>query len=240
MKSHLRKFPGWHRLVLDYLDEDEAAAWGGESQHQSVAPFLSLSPDFTDLLQGFTKKKRYKIRAAIAAAESAGASFHVATNPREQQEYLEMLFCLHALRSDEIGRESSLAGEAALHLHRDLVRHSAAVRLFALVLKGRPLAILYGFLHYRRFAYYQVAHDPAFASLSPGSVLLSRVIEWCCQHDLQEIDFLQGDESYKFRWACGQRELKRTMITSGRPAARFASCVDGAIKSVRSRLGGAA
>ena len=240
IKDYITNMPGWHRLVLDFLDAGEASAWGGRSQAQGMAPFLTLPSDFEALLQQFRKKTRYKVRAAISAAEEAGASFCVASEPREGIAFLEQLFRLHALRSTQVGRDSSLAGNAIFALHSHLVGNSPAARLFALVVNGRPAAVLYGFLHLGRFAYYQVAHDPDFASLGPGTVLLSRVIEWCCRNGVEEFDFLQGDEDYKFRWSSGRRELSRVTISSDRTAAQIADWVDGMLDAARSRLRGAA
>ena len=236
IRRFLLAFPGWQALILDFLVPEEAALWGGEARAQSAAPFLSLPPRYDELLQSFAKKKRYKIRAAAAAAADAGMTFRVAGSNDEKLLWIDALFTLHDSRSEVVGRKSTLTGTSVRTLHHALVTHSAAPRLFALIMADRPVAVIYGFLHEDRFAYYQVAHDPAWSELGPGSVLLSHVIEWCCRNGVKEFDLLQGRSEYKLRWASGRRDLVRVAIAADRPAAKLVAFIERTLRSAQTFL----
>jgi GNAT superfamily N-acetyltransferase len=236
IRRFLLALPGWHALVLDFLVPEEAALWGGEARAQSTAPFLLLPPRYDELLQSFAKKKRYKIRAAAAAAADAGMTFGVAQSIDEKRLWLDALFTLHDSRTEVIGRKSTLAGDSVRTLHQALVTQSAAPHLFALNMADRPIAVIYGFLHEDRFAYYQVAHDPAWSELGPGAVLLSHVIEWCCNNGVREFDLLQGRSEYKLRWASGRRDLVRVAIAADRPGAKLIAFIERTLRSVQTIL----
>jgi len=47
---------------------------------------------------------------------------------------------------------------------------------------------------------------------SPGWVLLGHVIEWCCQNNRHEFDFMRGDEEYKYRFGAENAHVMRALI----------------------------
>jgi CelD/BcsL family acetyltransferase involved in cellulose biosynthesis len=60
--------------------------------------------------------------------------------------------------------------------------------------------------NYRGVIYYWiVAFDPDFANTSPGKVLIKYLLENSFQQGQTELDFMLGDESYKFRWSTDKR-----------------------------------
>ncbi|HEU4752637.1 MAG TPA: GNAT family N-acetyltransferase, partial [Armatimonadota bacterium] len=73
---------------------------------------------------------------------------------------------------------------------------------------GRAIAFLLNFLTDRKVWYYQGAYDEEYRKQYPGMVLHYRAIERAWQEGIREYDFLSGDESYKFDWTNGTRELR--------------------------------
>src|SRR6185437_14045866 len=82
---------------------------------------------------------------------------------------------------------------------------SGQVRVYLLRTPAAVLAALYGFQVEHRFLYFQSGFDPAMAEVSPGTVLLSAVIEDCIRRGLRRFEFLRGDERYKSRWTTERR-----------------------------------
>jgi CelD/BcsL family acetyltransferase involved in cellulose biosynthesis len=83
-----------------------------------------------------------------------------------------------------------------------------AARVYLWRTPGAVVAALYGLEAgppgARRFLYFQSGLDPELGHLSPGTILLSSVIEDCIARGLQRFEFLRGDESYKRRWTTEQ------------------------------------
>jgi CelD/BcsL family acetyltransferase involved in cellulose biosynthesis len=175
--AYMRGQREWDRLILDYVLEDEARFWTERCVPRSVAPYLDLPSKFDEILSEFDRKKRYKIRRKIRVAKDAGFDLHIASDSSEKTTLLQEMFTLHARRSEETGRKSSIAAEDVVRLHMHLVKGSVHPMLFSLQMQEKVIAVIYGFQYHKRFFFYQITHNPDFAHLRPGSVLLTHVIE---------------------------------------------------------------
>lgn len=212
LTGYLRNESRWDRLILDFLLPEEAARWPGKVRQQSKAPYLRLPQTIDTLLADFTGKKRYKLRTKLGRAEKAGLVFTVADTADEKRRYLDALFRVHAARSADIDRDSSIGRQEVHALHARLAETCEEAMLFALQAEGRIVAALYGFLVQRRFSFFQIAHDPHFDELRPGTVILYRTIAHLCTAGASEFNFLQGDERYKYEWTPDSRALVRAEV----------------------------
>ena len=91
------------------------------------------------------------------------------------------------------------------------------LRLWFLELDGRAVATWYGWRLGERYAFYNAGFDPELSKLSPGLVLLAKVIESAFAEGARGFDFLLGDESYKSRFADGARSVVDTTLAPGFP-----------------------
>jgi CelD/BcsL family acetyltransferase involved in cellulose biosynthesis len=213
LQKYLRDTSNWDRLFLDWVLEDELTDWRLTGKVLSEAPFKMLPRDFSELLKQFKKKKRYNLRAMAKKIIDAGGEFVASADTNSNIFHLEKLFLLHAKRAAEKSLDSSFLRPRVQSLHRTLT-FSDRVRFYGLKLNDKIIAVIYGFEFCNRFFYYQVAHDPAFGYLSPGSVLLYFVIESCCSRGVAEFNFLQGNETYKSIWTTDSRILYRCVLNS--------------------------
>lgn len=216
IRKYLETWRGWDRLILDNFLEGESVLWSGASIRQSVAPYLLLPCSFEELLASFPGKKRYKVRSKISKAKDFGLELRFANTPEERIQFLGALFHLHGLRSDAISRNSSIRASEVQELHRDLVASDPRARLQALKKDERFVAVLYGFEEQETFHFYQIAHDPEFEAIRPGTVLLSHSIDAACKSRVKEFNFLQGDEPYKFEWTNAVRMLMQVELSAPR------------------------
>ena len=83
-----------------------------------------------------------------------------------------------------------------------------------------------------RYSFYNGGFDPSHSKLSPGMVLLARVLESAFEEGAQIFDFLLGDESYKSRFADETREVHD--LTLARSLPHPASLVTGLEFGMRS------
>ena len=51
------------------------------------------------------------------------------------------------------------------------------------------------------------AYDPAFDRASPGTLVMVEYLTWAFDHGMTEVDFLCGEEQYKFKFATAQTNL---------------------------------
>lgn len=209
---YLRSESRWDRLILDFVLPEEAGQWPGKAQQQSQSPYISLPENMEALLAGFRREKRYKLRTKVKRAAEAGLTFTLADTAAEKRRYLDALFQLHGARSSEINRDSSIRHQDVQSLHARLAESCEEALLFALQAEDRFVAVLYGFLSNRRFSFFQIAHDPQFSRLSPGLVILCRIMAHLCETGASEFNFLQGDEAYKYEWTAEVRPLMQVEV----------------------------
>jgi CelD/BcsL family acetyltransferase involved in cellulose biosynthesis len=82
--------------------------------------------------------------------------------------------------------------------------------LHAMLLNDQVVAASFAMLHGERLYFYLCDFDPAYATISPGTMLTAHVIEQAANEGAKFFDFLQGDEQYKFaKWGAQPRPTYR-------------------------------
>lgn len=101
-------------------------------------------------------------------------------------------------------REASRIGfsikDAAL---LDVLKTEAAgshLRVYTLYLGSKPCAFWIGAVYQRTFFSDFLGYDPGYSHYSPGTYLLSQIMEELCSEGVDEIDFGFSDEEYKKRF----------------------------------------
>jgi CelD/BcsL family acetyltransferase involved in cellulose biosynthesis len=75
----------------------------------------------------------------------------------------------------------------------------APTRLFILTCNGRMVALSFNFVYRQKMEAYFTAYDPAFERASPGTILIVDYAQWSFDRGLRHVDFLRGEEPFKFR-----------------------------------------
>jgi CelD/BcsL family acetyltransferase involved in cellulose biosynthesis len=78
-------------------------------------------------------------------------------------------------------------------------------RLALLRVGGRVAACCYALGDGRRLMFYLIGFDPAFAPVSPGSLLIGAMIDAAIAEGCREVHFLRGEEAYKYAWGALDR-----------------------------------
>ncbi len=73
--------------------------------------------------------------------------------------------------------------------------------LSAIELDGKVIAANWGVLWRGRLYWLLAAYDDAYGVHSPGTHLMYRTMEWCCENGVPVFDFSLGEEAYKLAWA---------------------------------------
>ena len=59
---------------------------------------------------------------------------------------------------------------------------------------------------------YNSGINSLFENISPGWVLLSNIIQWNIEQGKTEIDFMRGDEAYKYQFGAQDKHILRIQI----------------------------
>jgi CelD/BcsL family acetyltransferase involved in cellulose biosynthesis len=180
-----------------------------------ISPFVDLAAGYEAYLAAMSKKKRYNLtRERKILCEDKGAKVTRVSTPEALGPAIDELFRLHHQRAQDLGRESHFGGETTVGFHRELAGRLLAndqVRLYQLELEGKAIATVYGFIQGGEFSFFQAGFDPEWKKLSPGKVLIGRVMEELAARQVVLFDFLGGGDEYKQFWATGNRSMESVL-----------------------------
>jgi CelD/BcsL family acetyltransferase involved in cellulose biosynthesis len=178
----------------DLIPEDE----------QTVANATCLVVDLPDsyeaYLQRLSKSLRYDVRKLDKKLFQEGNARIY--EPDDLADGLDILFEQHRKRWRSRGLPGAFAGRME-RFHRDwaaLARQREWLRLRVLEIDGKPIGAIYAMTFNGVCYYYQAGFDPAYSSLSPGSLLVAHTIREAIEEGVKQFDFCRGDEPYKRRW----------------------------------------
>ena len=60
--------------------------------------------------------------------------------------------------------------------------------------------------------YYNAGVDPGARELSPGVVMVAELVRRALALGRRRIDFLRGDEGYKYEWGAEDRPIQRLLV----------------------------
>ncbi|KMP11578.1 hypothetical protein UR09_02975 [Candidatus Nitromaritima sp. SCGC AAA799-A02] len=188
-----------------YLEGGNPDGFWRAFQKKSVCPYLPLPQSFDTCLENLTPKTRYFIQRKTRKVEKDfKVTVGVVRERSELKERLEQFIEQHQTLWANRGRPGAFFDEAVRTFHRIVSQrllNTGHLKLFYLDLDGKPAASYYLFLHERDLLFYLTGFDPAFARYSPGSVLLTRIIQDAIENKYREFDFMRGTAPYKFKWS---------------------------------------
>jgi CelD/BcsL family acetyltransferase involved in cellulose biosynthesis len=166
------------------------------------------------------------LKNAEARLQRSGAARIELAGHENLPEFLDALFELHENRWREHGQAGVLAEDKIQAFHRrcapELLR-LGILRFYGLRLDDRLIATLYCFFDREAASCYLQGFDPAYARLSPGTLLLGAAIDDAIRAGKQRVDFLRGQEPYKYRW--GVKEASTFCLTAPRELLANSNCL---------------
>ncbi len=87
------------------------------------------------------------------------------------------------------------------------------IRLFMLRVNGKPAAAVLCFDAGSHLYLYNSGYDPAYSGISVGLVSKALCLRWAIENGKTGVDFLRGDEPYKYDLGAKDQEIYRILIT---------------------------
>jgi CelD/BcsL family acetyltransferase involved in cellulose biosynthesis len=87
------------------------------------------------------------------------------------------------------------------------------IRLFILRINGKPAAAVLCFDAGSYLYLYNSGYDPEFSSLSVGLVSKALALRWAIENGKTGLDFLRGDEPYKYDLGARDQEIYRLRLS---------------------------
>lgn len=219
-----KNFPSWKALDLYNLREDspslpflmEGANQAGYKVKQEVispAPYLQLPGSWGDYLGTLKDRYRHEIEKKIAKADNyfLPVSWYIVKKEDALNDELDAFLKLMAnhpqkelfLTDKMIEQMKISAGEAF---------REGWLQLAFLQVGDIKAAGYLNFDFNDQIWVYNSGIDPLFENISPGWVLLSKIIKWAIDHGRVGLDFMRGDETYKYQFGGVEKKVLRLEI----------------------------
>jgi CelD/BcsL family acetyltransferase involved in cellulose biosynthesis len=211
--------PAGDALTAAFRREATAAGWTVTLEREDVCPVAALPVGGTldDYLGTLDKKERHEIRRKVRRAETAGEV--LLAESADPLADLESFIELHQARWADDGLFPTTPGgaQSRLHFRRlfELFGAGGPLRLSFLTVAGRRIAAGVHFETPDRLFYYNAGVDPGARDLSPGVVMVERFVRRAIEHGQRQMDFLRGDEPYKYEWGAVDEPIQRLLVRRG-------------------------
>jgi CelD/BcsL family acetyltransferase involved in cellulose biosynthesis len=193
-----------------------AQGWTLNIEREDVCPVVTLpqGADIDGYLSTLGKKERHEIRRKVRRAEAFGEiRFDASVDPLAD---LDTFIELHQKKWGTDGLFPATPGgdQSRVFFHR-LFEHFGAdgpLKLSFLSVGGKRIAAGIHFETADGVLYYNAGVDPDARDLSPGIVMVHAYVERALATGKRRMDFLRGNEPYKYEWGAVDEPIQRLLI----------------------------
>ena len=216
--------PNWELLDLyNILEESPTLAalkaegvkrgWSHQQVHLQPAPYIPLPGDFDEYLAGIDKKQRHEIRRKLRNVEQdlAVADLYFTEDPELLEKDIDAF--LDMMAQDPNKREF-LTEPMRQHLHNTarIAFEHGWLQMAFFTLDGNKAAANMSFNYNNRLWLYNSGWDWEYREYSPGWILIAYLIKWANANNIEEFDFMRGDEPYKYKFGGIDRHIYRVTL----------------------------
>jgi len=219
------RIPPWQILDLYNLLDDsptlavleeaaKAHGWSHQQIHLQPAPYVPLPGDYPSYLASLDKKQRHEIRRKWRNVENSLAKpdFYVVEDREQLAPETEAFISMMA---QDPNKRDFLTDAMRQHLHNttQTAFDEGWLHLSFFTLDGVKAAGHLSFLYNDRLWLYNSGWEWEFRDYSPGWVHLAYLMQWANENGIQELDFMRGDEPYKYKFGGIDRNIYRVTLS---------------------------
>lgn len=209
----LYNLPDWSPSVEVLTESAKKRGWRVSREIYKPCPMIHLPESWEDYLSSLKGKQRREMRRKLRRVKKypEPVRFHIVSKEDDLEEVIEAYL---KLMSYDTRKEDFLSTPMRSNI-RNLVRMGMQKEYLLLVflyVGDTPAAAYLHFDYGNRIWVYNSGIDPKYFDLSPGWVLLGKTIQWGIEHGREALDFMRGDEVYKYRLGGIDRNVYRLSI----------------------------
>ena len=208
--------PAADELARAFGTREIAEGWTLNVEREDVCPVAAIpeGTDFDGFLATLDKKERHEIRRKLRRAEAAGeVRLDLAPEPLAE---LDQFIDLHQARwgSDGLFPATPGGDQSRRFVRRlfELFGPDGALHLTFLSVGGHRIAAGIHFETPDTLLYYNAGVDPEARHLSPGVLLVASYVQLAITRGRQRLDFLRGNEPYKYQWGAVDEPIRRLLV----------------------------
>lgn len=184
----------------------------------TVCPYIHLPGAYEEYIKTINKTTKTNILYYHRRLQKRGyLQVEVVDGSGDIDGWMQHFFNLHEGRWRLKGESGALAGSRLKEFHLAVARRLAKYfHSFSLLMDGRRIAVDYDYVFNRKLCSYLKGWDPEYNSYRVGSILIMDTIREAIARGLKEMDFMRGDEPYKFLFTKTYRRNFKIVIAKDR------------------------
>ena len=185
-------------------------------EDEALSPAVELAGTWDEYLGMLSKKDRHELRRKLRRLDSAGGDvvLKVVTEPAEAAIELDTLFRLMRISSHH--KEEFLDRPGMETFFREMTATMAAegmLRFYFLTFDGEAVASVMNFDVGGTLYMYNSGYDPAYSHYAVGLMSKTLLIKDAIENGRHCVDFLRGDEDYKYDLGGKDQQIYRLLLT---------------------------
>ena len=193
----------------------ESRGWSVTSETEAVCPVIPLPDGWESYVSGLRKRYRHEVRRKLRNLRDGKAvvDIEVLSDPDQVRERLpDFLRMMTSSRGD---KAQFMTQQMAAFFHALIGRLADAgqIQLYFLLLDGKRVATVLCFVSGGQLMLYNSGYDPDFRALSVGIASKVFCVREAIENGLQAVNFLCGDEEYKFQMGAKASPVTRLQLT---------------------------
>ncbi|HJP89235.1 MAG TPA: GNAT family N-acetyltransferase [Candidatus Limnocylindrales bacterium] len=206
--------PATEAFAAAFGAREMSNGWTLNVEREDVCPVITLpkGADLDGFLSTLGKKERHEIRRKVRRAEAAGDVLLIDSADRLAD--LDAFIDLHQARWGADGLfPPTPGGDQSRHFFRRLFELAdESLHLAFLTVNGERIAAAVFFETQDSILYYNAGVSPEARELSPGVVLLERLVRRAIDDGRCRVDLMRGDEPYKYEWGGVDEPVQRILV----------------------------
>lgn len=242
----LDEIPSHSSIWKHFVPGMQKKGFGCAVEKSSVCPLIELGGSWEDYQNSLSKKQRYNNNKALRQINNNSAKgFFIkeVIEPDELFSVYNLMVVMHQKRWNALGFPGAFAEKRMYYFMKDVIKGFSTKGWITLrtaesvMEKGKIVAVDLIF-EYKTRAYLvhrALDQESDYSKYGPGNVLLSLAIKKATEKHMDVLDFLRGEEAFKFRTATNTATNKRITFTKKEKSTRRSSMLKHCI-SARRRL----
>lgn len=201
---------GFAEFLVDHSDRH---GFEFRLDQEETTAVLPLVDNWETYVEHLDKKERHELRRKRRrlGRDHPDAKFRTAT-AQSLDEDLNSFIEMHKQAEGHKGR---FMGPEIVEFFRriaDCFMPLGWLHLDVLEVAGKPIAATFSFEFDNTFYLYNSAYEQTVARLSPGYILVSRLIEDAIERGVKQFDFLRGPQRYKYQFGARPLPLNNVRV----------------------------
>jgi CelD/BcsL family acetyltransferase involved in cellulose biosynthesis len=186
-------------------------------EQEAVSPRVQLPSSWDEYLGLLPKKDRHELRRKLRRLhDSAGeVTLECHDSQAAVNEAMDSFLHLHTISRQDKADFMTGAMPAFFRRMASAMAREGLVRLFTLRIDGKDAASVFCFDAGCSLYMYNSGYDPGYSSLSVGLLSKAMVLQWAIENGKESLDFLRGNEPYKYDLGASDRGVYRLTVRRG-------------------------